>query len=317
MIHSQNPNATYVQSYKKWLDEGYPVRKGQSGIAILVPYFGKFAVIDGHLTKVSNIKQPDILEKIKSGDIEVEERLTGFRFSYVFDISQTSCPTEDYPKFFFMGFDDALYDQICGGIEQYAQDYFNTAVIYKDLQSIALRGQNLVGKHTIHLNDKLKGSERLSTLIHEIAHQVLHQGSGTYDKTVSRIEFEADAFSVMLQSYFELPVTDSRKRHLSDNYHLMKITIEKEHGENSAKVIDDILDNLQKTFKREVEKISPYINPYLKNEDVPKFGTQYPENDKEKTKDDKDIDQTKDNMQGFKSGKKPKYKHRPIKALRI
>lgn len=263
LIFSQNPNATFVQSYVKWKSDGYPVKRGEQGLCIVVPFLKKYAVVNGEEIPIGQIKDLQLKKSIKEGKYAVKERLAGYGYSYVFDISQTTCPTSEYPKFFSMGFEDDQYDQISKAIEDYTKNCLETEVSYMDFHSISLRGANLVGKHQILLNDKLQGAERLSTLLHEISHQIMHQ---TRDSTnINQIEFEADALSIMLQSYFDLPVTDTRKRHIAEHYQGMvnRLRIQYRDTIVLGQEIDKILDFPHQKMKEEIEKIRPYIEKCL------------------------------------------------------
>lgn len=274
LIYEQNPNATYVQSFVRWKKEGYSVRKGQKGLYILVPYIKKYADINGELVGVDSIKDKAILAGIKQGRYAIRERVTGYGHGYVFDISQTTCPTEDYPKYYSMGFSDETYDNISDGLSEYAKELLSTEVRYMDLQSIALRGEKLVGKNEIRINELLKGEERLSTLIHEIGHQLMHKDITDVDAIdTSKIEFEADAFSIMLGAYFDMPLTDSRKRHIAENYSEMVSALQKKEPETWEGSLDGIVNGAYNMFRRVVGDIKSYLEPYMvQKEQIDKDG---------------------------------------------
>ena len=263
LIYAQNPNATYVQSFVRWKQEGYSVRKGQKGLYILVPYKKKYAEINGELMRIDLIRDKALLAGIKQGRYPIRERVTGYGHGSVFDISQTTCPPEDYPKYYSMGFSDARYDDFSIGLAEYAERELMTDVKYVDLQSIALRGQNLVGRNEIRINELLKGEERLSTLIHEIGHQLMHQDLATVDVSkTNRIEFEADAFSIMLEAYFDMPLTDARKRHIAANYRSMVHDLQDKEPDTWEEKLDGIVNGAYNTFRKTVGDIKTYIEPY-------------------------------------------------------
>ncbi len=85
LIHAQRPDATHVAGYRTWQTLSRQVRKGEKGIAILVPYTYR-ATRDGEgaAQNAQNTQNTD--EERDRG----EER-TGTRFGvgYVFDIAQT------------------------------------------------------------------------------------------------------------------------------------------------------------------------------------------------------------------------------------
>lgn len=86
-----------------------------------------------------------------------------------------------------------------------------------DLKSVALRGYYESETCNITINSRLADTQRLSTLLHEMAHGMLQHGMDT-GKSRAQREFEADALSVMLESAMGLPITDTRKEHMSVEY---------------------------------------------------------------------------------------------------
>lgn len=71
LIFSQRPDATLVAGFRKWLQLGRHVRKGEKGIAILAPCKYKTKIEDD------------------DGEEQTLQQIRGFRVVYVFDISQT------------------------------------------------------------------------------------------------------------------------------------------------------------------------------------------------------------------------------------
>lgn len=261
MICHQNPGATYVQSYAAWKKEGYPVKRGEKGLLIIVPVKAKFIEKDGELVLLRRADAETLL-RIKQGELPVQERIVSFGYGNVFDISQTTYPAKDYPQYYAMGFSDEQYDRFAALLERYTREQLDTIVQSKDLHSISVRGLNLIGRNEIRINDRLAGAERLSTLIHEIGHQMLHQQPDVHrERPVSQIEFEADAFAVMLQSYFDLPVTETRKRHLAQNYQKMykEISDQCPTEELRVKAIDQILSEPYRQFSLAAKALTPYI----------------------------------------------------------
>ena len=79
LIAIQNPEATRVAGFRKWLELKRYVRKGEKGIAILAPMTYRKKVEDDH------------------GSEKTEAGIRGFKVVYVFDVSQTE--GEDLPEF--------------------------------------------------------------------------------------------------------------------------------------------------------------------------------------------------------------------------
>ena len=241
--------------------DGYSVKKGERGLLIVTPIKGKFVETDGQVIPLKKADE-ELRQRIACGKLVIQERIVNFGYAYVFDISQTTCPPQDYPSYFAMGFSDAQYDHFADMLENYAREKLGTEVFTQNLHSISLRGANLVGNHEIRINDRLAGAERLSTLIHEIGHLVLHQQPEIVkERGTSQIEFEADAFCVMLQSYFDLPVTDTRKRHLANHYREMYQALSKEYPDGNERVwaVDRILSEPYRQFSAMARDLRPYI----------------------------------------------------------
>lgn len=261
LIYSQNPDATYVGSFKFWKDQGYSVKKGKgTGLAIYVPTKVTCVELPDPvnpeemiLQNLSQIVDKKIREDIRLGKYRRYETLK-YKIGYVFDISDTTCPVEDYPKYYHMGYENEEYARICKGFEQFLKDKADTDVFYEDLESISLRGRNYVGKHLIKVNDRLNDTERLSTLIHEGSHQLMHQEIKG-EKNIAEIEFEADSLSIMLQSRYDLAITDSRKRHLSQAYKdMIKIYEQMDSGDIPSDLFVD-----QKIFNAINNSLSAYV----------------------------------------------------------
>lgn len=114
-----------------------------------------------------------------------------------------------------------------------------------------------------------KGTQKLSTLCHELGHALRHN-------TVSKLsthgkELEADAVSVMIESGLGLELTDARKDHLADHYRDFKAEIKQELGkdftdEAMIQKIDDMLSSVYSTYNDIVEDLNKSIEKYVPQE---------------------------------------------------
>ena len=102
LIHSQNPGATFVQSYKAWKDMGYPVRRQGKSMTISVPVKTTYLKIDDEYVKLSKATKEQV-EDYKAGKLEAIQKLR-FSRGLTFDISQTTFPPEKYPQLYSMGY---------------------------------------------------------------------------------------------------------------------------------------------------------------------------------------------------------------------
>lgn len=251
LIYGQNPDATYVGSYKKWNEQGYHVRKGQKGIKIFVPVKTQLFQIGEQngkkqFKKVSDAT-PEEQQLINAGTIK-PFLTTRFAVGNVFDISQTDCPPEDYPKIFHMGYSSDQHAKLYDAVKAYAESK-DHPVIEKDLQSISLRGKFFPGTGYIEISDKLNDTEKLSTLTHELGHALLH-GIDEHRPT-SIIEFEADCISIMLQKQMGIDLTDTRKRHFVEHFNNCK-------GLEQFK-LDKVLKNVNAAYLNLRNELDPMI----------------------------------------------------------
>lgn len=240
LIHLQNPHATFVGSYTFWKNKGYGIKKGQHHIKISRPIeTSRFPKEINGKTVWTDIKYASSEEKAKIAEGKLEiKKTTKFIPHQVFDISQTTCPVEDYPKFYNMGHPDMEQNQLYECVKQYAKECGFT-VTEEDLSSISLHGYYSKTDDSIHINSLLEDSKRLETMCHELAHGVLHK---TTTQPVEISEFEAECFGTMLKRKMGFPVSEESKRYINQYFTKSKLL------ENSKFDIDKTLNRLSKTF---------------------------------------------------------------------
>lgn len=241
LIHLQNPHATFVASFTKWKSMGYSIKKGAKHMKISRPIeSAKFPRDVNGKTKMIDVKNANAEEKAKiaSGEIKVE-KVTKFVPHQVFDISQTTCPPEDYPKIYSMGVPDIEKAQLYECIAEYAKDS-GFSVTEEDMSSISLNGYYKPSDDSIHINSLLQDSKKLETMAHELAHGVLHK---TTTQPTEIVEFEAESFGTMLQRKLGIPVSEDSKRYIKNYF-------EKSSSLTKAKFdMNDTLNRLSKAFK--------------------------------------------------------------------
>ena len=241
LIHLQNPHATFVASFTKWKDMGYSLKKGAKHMKISRPIeSAKFPRDVNGKTKMIDVKNATAEEKSKiaNGEIKVE-KVKKFVPHQVFDISQTTCPPEDYPKIYSMGVPDIEKAQLYECIAEYAKDS-GFSVTEEDMSSISLNGYYKPSDDSIHINSLLQDSKKLETMAHELAHGVLHK---TTTQPTEIAEFEAESFGTMLQRKLGIPVSEDSKRYIKNYF-------EKSNSLTKAKFdMNDTLNRLSKAFK--------------------------------------------------------------------
>ena len=263
LIYQQNPGAMFCNSYKSYKDMGYSVKRGEHGMKILVPTIKTYLNIDGSPVPLSKATKEQ-KEAYKLHRIEAEQRIH-FKVGTVFDIAQTNCPKEDYPKYFDLGYTSEQHKQLYELMKTYCEKELNCKVHENQFNSVSLRGFFDPASNSISLSGMFDDSTKLSVLTHETADAILHKElDKTQIKSEAQMEFEADATSVMLQSYFGLQIPESRQRHLADQYKAMcadksissaDITKSLDHSHRAYK---SVADNINNSLKSE-------LTPSIKN----------------------------------------------------
>jgi antirestriction protein ArdC len=170
LIALQKPNASYVAGFRAWNELGRFVKKGEKGILILAPIVRRKA------------DRSDDDEKDSS-------RIAGFRAAYVFDVSQTD--GQDLPQIGAVQGDPQSYTD---GLRTFAAAQ-NIAIEYSG-EIAPARGTSYGGR--IALLRGQSPAEEFSTLVHELAHELLHRGDRRQQtsRKVRETEAEATAFVV-------------------------------------------------------------------------------------------------------------------------
>lgn len=277
LIRHQNAGATFFQGFEAWKKDGYCVKRGQRGLKILVPVKTTFVETEpDKYIKLSDAPW-QIRKKFKINNESVKSYTKIFyKVGNVFDISQTNVPKSEYPSFYSMGYNDTNLDILSKGIKNYCQDKLQLPVNDIDMNSIALRGFHIKDT-SIGMNDKLNSSEYLSTLTHELGHALMNHSKieNTFQK-----EFEADCFSIMLDTHLGVKITDSRKHHLASNFQQLEKSLSKEGKKLD---FDGIVNDVMKKFSLAINEIDEYIENEINQN----------ENEEQAEEEDEFIQQTK------------------------
>src|ERR1700726_23170 len=176
LIARQKPTATRVAGIRTWNSLGRFVKRGEKGIFILAPMVGKRS------TKDVATDEPS-----EDATTEGHRTLYGFRAVYVFDVAQTE------------GKELPALTEVNGDVSGYRERLFK----FVEAQSIEIsfseriapaKGLSYGGKIT--LLSGMQPAEEFSTLVHEIAHEMLHRGERRTLTTKQVRETEAEAEAV-------------------------------------------------------------------------------------------------------------------------
>ena len=175
LIGMQRPCATRVAGYRTWLRLGRQVREGQRAIRILAP-----------IRYRSRAKRGGRENESEQKDDRTEEVLA-FKPAAVFDVSQTD--GEPLAEFARVSGDPAEH------LSRLKDLVLSRGIMLEYTNRIgSAQGASSGGK--IFLRTDLVPAEEFSTLVHELAHEMLHQGNTERSKTVRETEAEAVAFVV-------------------------------------------------------------------------------------------------------------------------
>lgn len=173
-IMFQMPEATRVAGFHAWKDVNRNVCAGeQAKIYVWAPSTRKVKETDAETGEERDVKE-----------------VTGFRLVPVFDISQTEgaeLPSLDYR---IEGNDNGLSEALESMIE-------GRGIKLETVENLGGASGCSMGKH-IQVLAECEGLGRARTLIHELAHEVLHYGAkGDHSRSVQEIEAEATTFVVL------------------------------------------------------------------------------------------------------------------------
>ncbi|MHB8276024.1 MAG: ArdC family protein [Candidatus Humimicrobiaceae bacterium] len=230
LIWSQLSKAKRVAGFKKWSELGYKIKKGSKAISILAPGTSKYIIEDNKKITFRNMTTEQ-----KSRKEEHQEEIYFMPVS-VFDVSQTEKTVkakvlaDNY--FWNIGNDfKAQYLMIKGII-------LNTGINVFESDTGNAEGISKGGE--INIKKKNDYNNKLLTLIHEWAHEILHQNKKIFEERGVK-EIQAEGVSYIVSRYIGLknPFTSDYiqnwakdKEQLKDNLTLIIKT--------SKKIIDII-----------------------------------------------------------------------------
>jgi antirestriction protein ArdC len=174
-IARQRPTASRVAGFSTWKELGRFVKRGEKGIQILAP-------IVGH--------RPTKNDQEQQTDEQPRPVLIGFRAVYVFDVAQTE--GADLPEF---------EHNITGDVREHRDRLIeflarqNIALDYTENIAPAL-GVSYGGK--IALLPGQSKAEEFVTLVHEVAHELLHKSDRRTKTTATVRETEAEAVAFIV-----------------------------------------------------------------------------------------------------------------------
>lgn len=98
------------------------------------------------------------------------------------------------------------------------------------------------------LNPLLNDTGRLSTLLHEVGHELLHFSANSNKMSIEQKEIEADIFSMLMLRRYGFEIPDSRSKHFVDNYRSL--------DDKDGKLLQESFDRVMKEYSKTVQLIS-------------------------------------------------------------
>jgi hypothetical protein len=204
LIYIQNPNATKVASYKFWETKHRQVQKGAKAIKVLAPIINK---------DTTATDEPSL----GIGEKDYESNVRGFRAVNVFDISDTKATSPegdipDEPEWFTENTPSETADKLFVAVSDLADD-MGIKVTADDAKG-GEKGYS-AGDH-INITSGVEGVGRISTMIHEMAHELMHRSDkslyyinngGDFGRSRELKELQAESVSYVVLKHYGLPVS--------------------------------------------------------------------------------------------------------------
>ncbi|MEW9184314.1 LPD25 domain-containing protein [Bacillus mycoides] len=261
LIQSQFEGATAVGSFSFWKEKGFPIKKGEKGIQILVPNrtVAKFKDKEGTWKTVTKASEEE-KKQIESKSVEVIPGRLYFAIGHVFDVSQTSATAKDLPRIFpnrWLEGSIKDYKSLYRGMEAVAEKNGVKIIAPKSELGVA-KGVSYTLTKEVALNPRNSELQNVKTLLHELAHAKLHTAETHMNYTAPEKEFQAEMTAYAVSSYFGIDTSEyslgylaswTQGKEMKDKTKLLK-----EVHETSIEFIETIESTLEKEKEKTNEK---------------------------------------------------------------
>ncbi|WP_255285955.1 LPD25 domain-containing protein [Bacillus wiedmannii] len=273
LIQSQFQGASAVGSFSFWKEKGFPVKKGEKGIKILVPNrtVAKFKDKDGTWKSVTKASEQE-KKQIESKSVEVKLGRLYFAVGHVFDVSQTNAKAEDLPRIFpnrWLEGSVTDYQSLYKGMEVIAEKNDVKIIAPKSELGVA-KGVSYPLTKEVALNPRNSELQNVKTLLHELAHAKLHTAETRMNYIAPEKEFQAEMTAYAVSSYFGIDTSEyslgylanwTQGKEMKDKTKLLK-----EVHETSIEFIETIENALEKekekTNEKGVDNMSKQVSEY-------------------------------------------------------
>ncbi|RKD26510.1 hypothetical protein BEP19_16875 [Ammoniphilus oxalaticus] len=208
LIDRQFHGAQAVGSFSFWKSKGFFVQKGEKGIKILVPKMVTYFERNGKQVQLKYATKKE-KEQIEKKQIPSFKR-TFFDIGHVFDVSQTNATAKDLPQIFpnrWLEGSIENYQAMYKALEQVAKT--NGVKIVEPYNELGVaKGVSYTKLKEVALNPRNSELQNVKTLVHELAHAVLHTAETHQNYTSQEKEFQAEMVAYTVSSYFGLDTSE-------------------------------------------------------------------------------------------------------------
>lgn len=272
LIALQMPQASLVAGYSTWKNTFHrQVEKGQKAIKIIAPSPYKIDKIQDKIDPITNKPMLDAKGNVIKEKVKVV--VPAYKVTNVFDVSQTS--GEPLPS---------LVNELSGNVEEYSkfiEAIKRTSPVpikFEEMDTNAKGYYNIENK-CIVIKDNMSEVQTAKTLIHEIAHSILHEKDTGIEKEADRNTKEVQAESVAYATcqHFNIDTSDYSFGYIAG----WSGGKEVEELRNSMNVIrqtaSDLINGIEKNMSMLMEKEKDYSIIYFvtSNAGYPEQGEMY------------------------------------------
>lgn len=272
LIALQMPQASLVAGYSTWKNTFHrQVEKGQKAIKIIAPSPYKIDKIQDKIDPNTNRPMLDAKGNVIKEKVKVV--VPAYKVTNVFDVSQTS--GELLPS---------LVNELSGNVDEYnnfIEAIKRTSPVpikFEEMDTNAKGYYNIENK-CIVIKDNMSQVQTAKTLIHEIAHSILHEKETGIEKEADRNTKEVQAESVAYATcqHFNIDTSDYSFGYIAG----WSSGKEVEELRNSMNVIrqtaSDLINGIEKNMSMLMEKEKDYSIIYFvtSNAEYPEQGEMY------------------------------------------
>jgi len=240
LIYAQRPNATFVAGYKKWLEMGRHVMRGERGIAIWAPYT---------VTVEREVEETDEDGNTVRVTRQVPE--TRFKVVTVFDVSQTEgdpLPTLGPEHQIEGDRHQALFERLRRVVERN-----HRIQILPEEEMRGARGFFRPSTGEIALSASNSVNQNAKTLVHEYAHALLHSNPVGRSLPAEQKEVEAEAVAFIVCEAFGFDTSEYSVGYVGAYNHDDKRRI-RQSVERITRTAGKIIEEIERESLAEAER---------------------------------------------------------------